>query len=67
VQSYYNTALRAGIRSWVREEEGLEAIGARIADEFSGIYFCRTQAAGQPIKFVGSGNESAHAVSRCGL
>ena len=36
---YYNTALPKGIGSWASEEEALQAIGARIADEFSREFF----------------------------
>ena len=32
---YYNTALPKGIGSWASEEEALQAIGSKIADEFS--------------------------------
>ena len=46
VQSYYNTTLRAGIGSWSSEEgkKKREAIGARIADEFSQDFLpCRVR------------------------
>ena len=36
---YYNTALPKGIGSWASEEEALQAIGTRIADEFSRDFF----------------------------
>ncbi|HKW79941.1 MAG TPA: serine/threonine protein kinase, partial [Casimicrobiaceae bacterium] len=36
---YYNTALPKGVGSWPSEEEALQAIGARIADEFSREFF----------------------------
>ncbi|MEP6996829.1 MAG: serine/threonine-protein kinase [Betaproteobacteria bacterium] len=36
---YYNTALPKGVGSWASEEEALQAIGGRIADEFSRDFF----------------------------
>ncbi|MEO8564823.1 MAG: serine/threonine-protein kinase, partial [Betaproteobacteria bacterium] len=36
---YYNTALPKGIGSWASEEEALQAIGSKIADEFSRDFF----------------------------
>ena len=36
---YYNTALPKGLDSWASEEQALQAIGARIADEFSRDFF----------------------------
>jgi serine/threonine-protein kinase len=36
---YYNTTLPKGVGSWATEEEALNAIGARIADEFSREFF----------------------------
>jgi eukaryotic-like serine/threonine-protein kinase len=36
---YYNTALPKGIGSWASEEEALQAIGTKIADEFSRDFF----------------------------
>ena len=36
---YYNTTLPKGVGSWPSEEEALQAIGARIADEFSREFF----------------------------
>ena len=36
---YYNTALPKGMGSWPSEEEALQAIGAKIADEFSRDFF----------------------------
>ncbi len=36
---YYNTALPSGMGSWATEEEALNAIGSRIAGEFSRDFF----------------------------
>jgi serine/threonine-protein kinase len=36
---YYNTALPKGVGSWASEEEALQAIGSKIADEFSRDFF----------------------------
>ena len=36
---YYNTALPKGLGSWASEEEALQAIGSKIADEFSRDFF----------------------------
>ena len=36
---YYNTALPKGLGSWPSEEEALQAIGSKIADEFSRDFF----------------------------
>jgi serine/threonine-protein kinase len=36
---YYNTALPKGLDSWPSEEEALQAIGSKIADEFSRDFF----------------------------
>lgn len=36
---YYNTALPKGLGSWPSEEEALQAIGTKIADEFSRDFF----------------------------
>ena len=36
---YYNTALPKGLGSWASEEEALQAIGTKIADEFSRDFF----------------------------
>jgi serine/threonine-protein kinase len=36
---YYNTALPKGAGSWASEEEALQAIGTKIADEFSRDFF----------------------------
>ncbi len=36
---YYNTALPKGTGSWASEEEALQAIGGKIADEFSRDFF----------------------------
>ena len=36
---YYNTALPQGTGSWASEEQALNAIGAKIADEFSRDFF----------------------------
>jgi serine/threonine-protein kinase len=36
---YYNTALPKGTGSWASEEEALQAIGSKIADEFSRDFF----------------------------
>jgi serine/threonine-protein kinase len=36
---YYNTALPKGVGSWPSEEEALQAIGSKIADEFSRDFF----------------------------
>jgi serine/threonine-protein kinase len=36
---YYNTTLPKGVGSWASEEEALQAIGAKIADEFSRDFF----------------------------
>jgi hypothetical protein len=36
---YHNTALPTGVGSWPSEEEALQAIGAKVADEFSRDFF----------------------------
>jgi tRNA A-37 threonylcarbamoyl transferase component Bud32 len=36
---YYNTTLPKGVGSWASEEEALQAIGTKIADEFSRDFF----------------------------
>ncbi len=36
---YYNTTLPKGLGSWASEEEALQAIGSKIADEFSRDFF----------------------------
>ncbi len=36
---YYNTTLPKGLGSWASEEEALQAIGVKIADEFSRDFF----------------------------
>jgi tRNA A-37 threonylcarbamoyl transferase component Bud32 len=36
---YYNTTLPKGLGSWATEEEALQAIGVKIADEFSRDFF----------------------------
>jgi serine/threonine-protein kinase len=36
---YYNTTLPKGVGSWPSEEEALQAIGSKIADEFSRDFF----------------------------
>ncbi len=36
---YFNTALPKGVGSWASEGEALNAIGAKIADEFSRDFF----------------------------
>ncbi len=47
---YYNTALPKGVGSWASEEEALQAIGARIADEFSRDFFLQhANVTGQPV------------------
>ena len=47
---YYNTTLPKGVGSWASEEEALQAIGARIADEFSRDFFLQhANVTGQPV------------------
>lgn len=36
---YFNTALPKGVGSWASEEDALQAIGAKLADEFSRDFF----------------------------
>jgi tRNA A-37 threonylcarbamoyl transferase component Bud32 len=47
---YYNTTLPKGVGSWASEEEALQAIGAKIADEFSRDFFLQhANVTGQPV------------------
>src|SRR5438874_2517053 len=47
---YYNTTLPKGVGSWASEEEALQAIGARIADEFSRDFFLQhANVTGRPV------------------
>src|SRR2546426_316106 len=47
---YYNTTLPKGVGSWASEEEALQTIGARIADEFSRDFFLQhANVTGRPV------------------
>ncbi|MGH8712488.1 MAG: serine/threonine-protein kinase, partial [Casimicrobiaceae bacterium] len=59
---YYNTALPKGIGSWPSEEEALQAIGAKIADEFSREFFLQhASASGQKVTLTVEGMPNAAA------
>ncbi len=57
---YYNTTLPKGIGSWASEEEALNAIGAKIADEFSRDFFLQhANVTGQPVTLTVEGMPDA--------
>jgi serine/threonine-protein kinase len=57
---YYNTTLPTGIGSWASEEEALNAIGAKIADEFSRDFFLQhANVTGQTVTLVVEGMPDA--------
>ncbi len=59
---YYNTALPKGIGSWPSEEEALQAIGAKIADEFSREFFLQhVSVSGQKVTLSVEGMPNAAA------
>ncbi|MGH8799354.1 MAG: serine/threonine-protein kinase [Casimicrobiaceae bacterium] len=59
---YYNTALPKGLGSWPSEEEALQAIGAKIADEFSREFFLQhVSVSGQKVTVSVQGMPSAAA------
>jgi serine/threonine-protein kinase len=59
---YYNTALPKGIGSWPSEEEALQAIGAKVADEFSREFFLQhVSVSGQKVTLTVEGMPNAAA------
>ncbi|MFI4952368.1 MAG: serine/threonine-protein kinase [Burkholderiales bacterium] len=59
---YYNTALPKGIGSWPSEEEALQAIGAKVADEFSREFFLQhVSVSGQKVTLSVEGMPNAAA------
>ncbi len=59
---YYNTALPKGLGSWASEEEALQAIGIKIADEFSRDFFLQhVSLTGQKVTLNVEGMPSAAA------
>ncbi len=59
---YYNTALPKGLGSWASEEEALQAIGTKIADEFSRDFFLQhASLTGQKVTLNVEGMPSAAA------
>jgi serine/threonine-protein kinase len=64
---YYNTALPRGPGSWTSEEEALQAIGARIADQFSRDFFLQhVSLTGQKVTINVDGMPSPEAESLLG-
>jgi eukaryotic-like serine/threonine-protein kinase len=59
---YYNTALPKGVGSWPSEELALQAIGTRIADEFSRDFFLQhVSVSGQSVTLAVTGMPDAAA------
>ncbi|HSS71460.1 MAG TPA: serine/threonine-protein kinase [Casimicrobiaceae bacterium] len=58
---YYSTTLPKGVGSWASEEEALNAIGAKIADEFSRDFFLQhANVASQRVTLYIDGMPDAH-------